>query len=149
MLRCVGFRRGTVTTHRELGWSAVQFLSFLNTVVTAPDMLEPLELSVVGPRVKNGDTEAGLSFRGHLLGALFIFNLESRQLAQLFESILHVLLNQVVSTAHQFPFFILTTNNKSLLVVFQSPKPSLTKNLGQIDFKSSEEILVIKVNYVF
>jgi hypothetical protein len=77
VLRCVGFRRGTVTTHRELGWSAIQFLSFLNTVVTASDMLEPLERSVVGPRVKNVDTEAGLSFGGHLLGAVFIFHLES------------------------------------------------------------------------
>jgi hypothetical protein len=73
----VGFQRGTVTTHCELGWSAVQFLSFLNTVVTASDMLKPLERSVVGPQVKNLDTEAGLSSGGHLLGAVFIFHLDS------------------------------------------------------------------------
>ena len=81
MLSCVGFRGGTVTAHRKLSWSTVEFLSFFYTVVTAPDVFEPFERSVVSPRVNNRYTDAGLSLSGHLLRAVFIFHLESRELA--------------------------------------------------------------------
>jgi hypothetical protein len=87
MLSGLRLRGLAIAAHQLVLGRTVILPSVLNFVISLTQVLEPLERSIVVPRVKERNISTNFLFSGNLLGAILVLHIVHRSFTELFESI--------------------------------------------------------------